>query len=118
MNWMATMSDLPTTTPTAEHDGLPDIGIWPLVVALNDAGFETLQSCYGHEGESDGHLWVRTPPVNPWKITGWTEPFSRIQTVHHGPEGSHVEFHWEPNNASEAMQALTEIYSSERGNHE
>lgn len=103
------MIDLPTATPTVEHDGLPDTDIWPLVVALNAAGFETLQSCYGHEDESDGHLWVRSfAPL--WRRTRWLEPFSRIQSVHVGPEGSHVEFHWEPSNAVEAVRVLAEMY--------
>ncbi len=49
---------------TDEPDGLPDKAMVLLVEYLRSIGIVTLQSCAGHEGHSDGTLWVLADTVN------------------------------------------------------
>lgn len=44
---------------TGDPDGLPDTLIVPVVEELRRRGVVTLQSCQGHVGSSDAHLWFR-----------------------------------------------------------
>lgn len=95
---------------TDEPDGLPDRGMVPLVESLRSAGFTTYQSCYGHDGQGDGCLWIAEAPQFKYDFG----PFSRIQVVLHGPEGRAWEWWWEFPNAEAALSILATAYLPHR----
>ena len=109
--WDATVS-----RATDNPDGLPDRFLVPLITDLRAAGFVTYQSCSGHFQEGDGTLWIELGPhVDYWIDSA---SFTRIQHVHHGPEGDYWEYWWESNDAREAVAAIRSAYRLAEGSGE
>lgn len=97
---------------TDDPDGLPDRAIVPLVEDLRGRGVVTLQSCAGHAGRQDGHLWVRADTVALESVhqlivaAAADSLFHRVALMY-GPEPTPVwEFVWPPQHTERAIAAL------------
>lgn len=97
---------------TNESDGYPDVKMVPLVEALRTAGYTTYQSCQGHSMPEhgyvsrDGGLWIRQAPPYLYSF----QPFTRVQHVLHGPEGSLIEFWWTVKECDNAIEEIRIAY--------
>ena len=93
---------------TDAPDGLPDRAIVPLVEALRETGVVTLQSCAGHEGTDDGHLWIRADSVTTKTIVRLDRsPFTYIRLQIWPVE--QWELGWDPSQLESAIQVLSTL---------
>jgi hypothetical protein len=88
-----------------EPDGWPDLAMIPLVEWLRAAGIVTLQSCSGHPGTDDGHLWIDATTVPDAAVDGldWS-PFTAV-ALHLHPR-RFWEFVWLPEDRARATASL------------
>ena len=83
---------------TDDADGWPDRAMVPVVAELRRQGIVTLQSCAGHQGSDDGHLWTTQ------LLDVDTAAFSLVRHVTHPEE--RWEFWWKPADRHRALEAL------------
>ena len=78
-----------------EPDGMPDRKMVELIATLRKRGIVTLQSCAGHSGYSDGHLYIRANTVSDRKMINLSQdPFCSVHKRFWPDE--QWEFRWDP----------------------
>jgi hypothetical protein len=97
--WDSALAD---SKASDEPDGWPDLAMIPLVEWLRAAGIVTLQSCAGHLGTDDGHIWVDADSEAVYGLD-WS-PFTKV-ALHIHPKWF-WEFMWLPEDRDRATASL------------
>jgi hypothetical protein len=95
-----------TSKATDEPDGFPDRALVPLITALRRAGRQTLQSCAGHIGSSDGLIWFASDALGDDEVQEiLLQPvFDRVVRVFKPEE--RWEIGWNPRDLNAAIAGL------------